>query len=265
MVEGKLVDLLPWTHDASLVAHRDLVRHISTLPKNSIVLFESTPWAVKFATNLTNHFLGKKVNDGEVEESLNMILRHTEGYEDAEFQKNTLIAVMDVLHECKTRNIKVISIEPENILKTMRTDESAEAPIYTRKNALFVRKREQQMTRLIKGALQQTRQQIVPCIVGAGHVISLREMLDKEGIKTNVNTAFSKERLRDECDISEKARKLALLGKEIEAKKLCEESSIRLYRGKKPTLPIAMTISKRLQDRKAADAKKIQKRLMRRK
>ncbi|MFA6269238.1 MAG: hypothetical protein WCW13_02265 [archaeon] len=88
------------------------------------------------------------------------------------------------------------------------------------------------MVRVIQDTLRLVRQQKVPCIVGAAHIIPLQEKLRKKGINASINrSAFKKTRVSRIILLSNIMRQKALEGKEAEAIRVYNAVTDQSFRG----------------------------------
>lgn len=264
MVERKSVELWPWIHNAENVGHRDLVYHLRTIPKNSIVLFEGSQKLFEGVNKWTELFLDKSVSSADLNAAIDSYSHFKGDARKIKQFRNQFIAMADILQACKERGIKVIPVEPNvGMYTSIKLDELDEC---SKESAQIDEKREQEMVRLIKSALWQARQASVPCIVGLGHVKALQEKLGVQGIASSINTSFFERtsNLHLFIDATYAARQYALLGKKEEARQLNALVHKSLFNEQTTTTTdLAGMRSSRIERKKRSFVERVKKRLRR--
>jgi hypothetical protein len=247
------IEILPLSHDAQTTGYVELIEHIKTLPKNSTVMLEGTHQSLMLIRNVIEHTSGGKVSEehlrGKAKEMFKIV---KESGAQLHQIGPTFIALAEIIHECDGRGIRILPLEPEiTHLPSRKTIRGESAPVYSKTYAEYNEKREDRMVQQIRTATYTVKQNTIPCIVGYGHAVRLREKLADAKIPSRVNVSFfRKTRMAESIELSRLVRKKALAGKELEAKRYLDRDMELAFHRIENTLARANRIVTRTQARR---------------
>lgn len=189
------VELVPWTHVVTFLAHEDVVHHIKSLPKNSSIMLE--------------------INSRE----LNKLSRFIEKPDPMVHLNDPKWAALEILLACGKRNIKVIPLDTLISVASLglfRVIASGRHTLTTQS------KREDSMVRQIRPVLENFKGKKLPVVVGAGHVMELKRKLGNLGITATVNTELFTEakKIKESMRLDKLVKEATIAGDEEKATKL---------------------------------------------
>jgi len=173
------VELIPWIHGIESLLHEDVITYVKSLPKNSVVALEGNE---------------KFINEMTVNEFSNFSQKYFWGH----------FAFVELLNECKKRNISIIQLQ------------TLAGELRDRKDSLKEKKRidyfrEKSFAHQIKSILKKFDKPTLYVIVGLSHIKQIQEELANLGIESSVQIQRLKYRsLRSKLLRMEKSLRSAL-------------------------------------------------------
>jgi len=189
-LKGKEVEIVPWAHSIDSLSHELVVKYVKTLPKNSFLALELS----------SNDLI-------ELEKELvgpNAVNLLSPKYRDDFRHKKMSAAFLEILFECKTRNINVIPIN-SNIRKsqalkrthallgnaqiiignvqTLTDLKNRQAPTLR-----FVAEADKMLSENIISALKKINLNKLVVLTGVNHSAGVQRNLSDKGVKTNIVT-----------------------------------------------------------------------------
>lgn len=157
------VELIPWTHAIDHGIHGDAINYIKTIPKNSFIVVEATAKYIEFMNKLVYKAPSEQFK------------LDWQGW-----------AYVELVHECKKRNITVIPIE--SLVPRISREREIQGIMITKKDV----KREKAFARNIQTLLKRFNVRKLYALTGAGHTPALKLELKRLKIKAKINTIFVK-------------------------------------------------------------------------
>ncbi len=194
------VRIIPWVHKVDYPLHADVVEHIRSLPKESSLAIELTEgdriYHERFLNNLK--------------------------IEDAETLPKPTLAMLEIMHECQMRGIKLIPIDsrasynrrtkiPYGVVGSRGEDiwpGFGKGMDYT--DEVFADR--------LKKLLLNHKCPVLPVLVGFSHTLGLRDNLSSQEVQAHIDTSIFKDKKDAEEHMNlERLRKKALAEKDLKA------------------------------------------------
>lgn len=167
------VEIIPWVPDFTARVHKELVRHVRRLPKNSAIGIEVTPEEL----SKMESFFSRPKNEKYFLPT-----------------SSRFLASLELVFECKRRGLEVIPLE---------TFSSRLAESRAEEGTILIKREERRKpdAELVSGKMEaafagQIKARFkkpgsaLPAVVSYNHAIGLSKILEKAGTKTRINTSI---------------------------------------------------------------------------
>lgn len=214
------VEVIPWLHGAHLLCHEDIIRYIRDLPKNSSLAMEISPATQVLFLDLFNILSGKRsqrIYDFITKKDKRVPFKKMTPKKVKRDMGVSGWAYLEVLHECRKKNIAVIPIE--TLVSYAKSEVSGTA---TKKEFAMSLFREKTFARQIKTTLMKFKGERLLVLTGLGHSLSLQRELTKIGVRTTLNIEIftQRELVTKALKIDEAKSKAIAAGRKKEGLKL---------------------------------------------
>ncbi|MFH1391098.1 MAG: hypothetical protein ABIH20_02185 [Candidatus Diapherotrites archaeon] len=186
--ENIIVELIPWMHYFPTLAHEDVVKHVKRLPKNSTIAIELPQAHAELVNLAISSFRGEKRGLDRLSVGLDELRK---------VLPDDFWAVMEVLTQCKKRNIKVIPIESKALFDKVHSIDierprnhpelKATIDVDVKREKFFVNEIIKLLNSSRKSGVVHTRLYVLS---GAAHCSPMRRMLLERGYNAELNTSI---------------------------------------------------------------------------
>lgn len=174
MAQHVEVELIPWIHHVESATHIDVIKYIQSLPRNSVL------GAMELSLEEYEILKGMSVR-----EVLNARVSDSRAI-------SPLLSLVELLHECRKRNIQIVPLEGSLIKNII--DGANNAREFSQLALKVSPHKEKTAATQIKIALQYFKGRKFPAVIPTAHVLAVKTALEKIGIAANVNTKIFRDK-----------------------------------------------------------------------
>lgn len=209
-----MIEIIPWLHSLRRSSHQDVVRYVKTLPHHTVVALEMPPIHVE------NYRLFKSLSTEQLRDNFRA---YTHDAKRQLKEGNTDIylwlAAMEVLMECKKRNLRLF------FLGNKKTDKVGRETAGISDSLRVSHQRDKIYANVIMKYVKSKKPSRIVVIAGQGHAIGICGSLQESGIPAKINFTPLRQRaiVKATIKLRHAALKKAMNGNEEEAEQIMKE------------------------------------------
>jgi hypothetical protein len=262
-------EIFPWIHNVVRKRHGEVVAHIKGLPRNSVIALEITPHKIRWSNRLIDILSGeipleKSMTRSEKARLENLIANSkSPGYAQSVLPHQW--AVMEIIHECRKRNITIEPIaspvQEALLLPAVGkndSEKSLQADLFAER--IFV-------NNLYSLTAKYPRKKI-PVFMGIFHAVPVKQQLKRKKVRCRINTRIFSNSAEMNTDINlyDRMRKAILKKNGVQEKALLNQitTNIRGRENRTDDPPkLVVELLQQLQDRRLKQQERLHRKLER--